>query len=220
MVGPVSVIISLCIIIKQQKDLTRYIQTQHFADWRARGIITSVSYWAGSGHRRARIRLRLNPGAAALQQMPLGGMAPRQQQVMLTCPPGSGPGTPLQIQINGMLASLVVPPGVSPGQQFLAVVSVPMEVQPQQQVNQPSLRVPAQPTVPSVPASPKQQQQQPVAMPMAIPLAAPVAIGGGGAGQYTVQGTTVVPQAQNNGSVSRNQVAPITTPTVSGMISL
>ena len=88
MVGPVSVIISLCIIIKQQKDLTRYIQTQHFADWRARGIITSVSYWAGSGHRRARIRLRLNPGAAALQQMPLGGMAPRQQQVMLTCPLG------------------------------------------------------------------------------------------------------------------------------------
>ena len=167
--------------------------------------------------------MRLNPGAAALQQqMPLGGMAPRQQQVMLTCPPGSGPGTLLQIHINGMPASLVVPPGVSPGQQFLAVVSVPMEVQPQQQVIQPSLRVPAQPTVPSVPPSPKQQQQQqqqgqqPVVMPMAIPLAQPVAIGDGGAGQFTVQGTTVVPQAQNNGSVSRNQVAPITTPTYRG----
>ena len=57
--------------------------------------------------------------AARMQQNPAGLVKPAQQQVVsVVCPPNVSPGGMLQMQHNGVMLQVQVPPGVQPGMSF------------------------------------------------------------------------------------------------------
>ena len=229
LMGPIMflfVMVPICIMIKQKQEITRYIQTEHFKDWKQRGYISHVNYWAGSKHSQARLMLHFN-----IQQQPMPMGIGQSSRVSLTCPPGAGPGTLLQVQVNGMLVRLTVPVGVAPGQQFEAMIPA---CQPTSQQLQPQTQMIIQPGVPTVPSLPVQQQQQqqqqllmqqtksasepPIAQPMIAqptpqPIVYPITTSTSPAA-FTVQGVTVT--GNNTGSVQRNQVVPIAQPQFRG----
>lgn len=49
---------------------------------------------------------------------------PGEVLVLLTCPPGVGPGAMLEIEVHGKAYHVTVPPSVGPGQQFYARVRI------------------------------------------------------------------------------------------------
>ena len=70
---------------------------------------------------------------------------PAVQTMAVTCPPGMGPGSALQVWANGQLLRVTVPMGVAPGGVFQMQVAAPQQAQPTQPTQQ------AQP----LPATPK-----------------------------------------------------------------
>ena len=89
------------------------------------GIGAAMAYVAGQSNndnRRAQYPRRPNQMATA--------MPPGTRMMSVTCPPGVGPGHPMQVNVDGRLMTVTVPQGVYSGMQFQ--FAVPNTASPQQ----------------------------------------------------------------------------------------